>query len=156
MFLSESTGILMNSQMNDFSFPGMSSLYKLPPSPANFMRPGKSPLSSMAPTIVTDAKGHVRLVIGAAGGSKIISGVAQVIARHLWQGLDIKQAIDMRRIHHQLLPMELELEDFDEKNVEEVRTLKPGASLNLDNKPACLTRLCYSTRPSSSSRWVTT
>ena len=64
--------------MDDFSTPGKSNAYGYPPSPANFIRPGKRPMSSMSPTIVTDDNGDVKMVAGASGGSRIISGTATV------------------------------------------------------------------------------
>ena len=68
----------MNNEMDDFSTPGEHNYYGFPPSPANFIRPGKRPMSSMSPTIVTDVNGDVRMVAGASGGSRIISGTATV------------------------------------------------------------------------------
>lgn len=59
-FVSKQTGIIMNNQMDDFSTPGVVNVYGIPPSPANFVRPGKHPLSSMSPTIITDENGDVR------------------------------------------------------------------------------------------------
>ena len=78
-YRSKTTGITYNNEMDDFSTPGKSNLYGYPPTEANYIRPKKRPLSSMCPSIITDAKGDVKMVAGASGGSRIISGTAQVI-----------------------------------------------------------------------------
>lgn len=64
--------------MDDFSIPGKKNAYGIPPSPANFIRPRKMPLSSMCPTILLDRDQNVELILGAAGGSKITSSIAYV------------------------------------------------------------------------------
>lgn len=65
----------------------------------------------MSPAVFVDSSGDVRLVVGAAGGTMITSSVAWTAMNNLWLGKDIKEAIDARRIHHQLLPMILSYED---------------------------------------------
>lgn len=107
---SKRTGIVLNSQMDDFSYPWKINYFGLPGSPSNQMRPGKRPLSSMCPTIIVDSDNNVKLVVGGAGGSQITSSVALTLIRMLWFGDTIKSAIDAPRIHHQLVPMEVNYE----------------------------------------------
>ena len=85
-FMSPSTGIIMNSQMDDFGSPNITSAYDVPPSPNNYIFPGKRPMSSISTTIVTDHEGRVRAVAGASGGTKIITATAQVLLRALYLG----------------------------------------------------------------------
>lgn len=109
-FTTHTTGIVMNNVMDDFSSPGITNYFGLQPSPANFIAPGKRPLSSMSPSIITDQNGNAKMVIGASGGTKITTAVALVTMRKLWFGQTIKQAVDEARIHHQIFPMIAEYE----------------------------------------------
>ncbi|XP_027844964.1 scoloptoxin SSD14-like isoform X2 [Aphis gossypii] len=109
-FVSESTGIIFNNEMNDFSTPGFSNFYDFPPSLPNIIQPYKRPMSSMCPTIITDSKGDVVLVIGGAGGSKIPLATAYVSALILWYNKTLKEAIEEPRLYHQLIPMQVDYE----------------------------------------------
>ena len=94
--------------MDDFSYPNVSNAFGLPPSPNNFVKPGKRPQSSMVPTIVTEAIDglHVpRLVVGAAGGTRITTSVALTIINNIMQDWDLETSVNHPRLHHQLLPM---------------------------------------------------
>ncbi|XP_028396724.1 glutathione hydrolase 1 proenzyme-like [Dendronephthya gigantea] len=104
-YRSKDTGIVYNNEMDDFSTPKQQNGYNYPPAKNNFIQPGKRPLSSMSPTIFVDKKtGDVRLVVGAAGGSKIISSTAWVSMMNLWMGMSLEDAVAVPRLHHQLIP----------------------------------------------------
>jgi gamma-glutamyltranspeptidase / glutathione hydrolase len=106
------TGIVLNNEMDDFaSAPGVPNAFGLIGSQANAIAPRKTPLSSMTPTIVTE-KGHLRMVVGAPGGSTIITQVLQVILNVLVYGMDAGAAVSAPRIHHQWLPDELRIEPW--------------------------------------------
>jgi gamma-glutamyltranspeptidase/glutathione hydrolase len=103
-------GFLLNNEMDDFtSKPGVPNMYGLIQSAANSIAPGKRPLSSMTPTIVLKG-GRVRLVLGSPGGSTIITTVANDIVSILDNGLNVQQAADAPRFHHQYLPDVLDVE----------------------------------------------
>ncbi|XP_030379577.1 glutathione hydrolase 1 proenzyme [Scaptodrosophila lebanonensis] len=106
------TGVLFNNAMTDFSIERLKNHFNLPFVPnKNMITAGATPMSSMTPVIVTErSTGKVRLVVGAAGGTKIISSLVPVLIRTLWQQVNIKGAIDAYRVHHQMLPNVLEYE----------------------------------------------
>ena len=104
------TGIIFNNEMRDFSTPGDQIEYGLSSAQANFIEPGKRPLSSMAPTILTDLEGEVVTVLGGSGGSKILTSVTFVAAHAIWLGKPLHVAIDTPRIHDRLIPNELDYE----------------------------------------------
>ena len=105
------TGVLMNNEMDDFaSRPGVPNLFGLVQGEANAVGPGKKPLSSMTPTIVLDKDGKFWFATGARGGPRIISAVLQIVINMIDHGMNIQQAIDAPRIHHQWLPDEIRTE----------------------------------------------
>ncbi len=106
------TGFLLNNEMDDFTIkPGVPNLFGLVQGKANSVAPGKRPLSSMSPTIVTK-DGKVLLVLGSPGGSRIITIVLQAIINVIDYGMSPQEAIDAPRIHHQWLPDEVFYERF--------------------------------------------
>jgi gamma-glutamyltranspeptidase/glutathione hydrolase len=108
-------GFLLNNEMDDFAVKsGVPNFYNLVGSKANEIAPGKRMLSSMAPTIIMK-KGKPLLVLGAPGGSKIITTVAEVIIDVIRFGLNLKEAVRQPRFHHQWLPdtLYLEMGGFD-------------------------------------------
>ncbi|GMT35975.1 hypothetical protein PFISCL1PPCAC_27272, partial [Pristionchus fissidentatus] len=117
---SESTGLIWNSQMDDFSNPDAPNFYGYPPSPANYIKPGKRPMSSISPLVIFDKTNKtVQLAVGGAGGSTIISGVAQIAMRTLMLGWNIKEAMDRPRLHDQLMPNVTQFEqDFPPEYVQ--------------------------------------
>nr|WP_232792829.1 gamma-glutamyltransferase [Caulobacter hibisci] len=100
----EGAGFLLNDEMDDFSAkPGAPNMFGVVGGDANAVAPGKRPLSSMTPTILT-RDGKVAMVIGTPGGSRIFTSVFQVLANIYDYGLPLDQAQKQRRFHHQLLP----------------------------------------------------
>ncbi len=106
------TGFLLNDEMDDFSAkPGIPNQFGLVGAEANAIEPGKRPLSSMTPSIVTK-DGKLLLVVGSPGGSKIITTVYQVILNVVDLGMDVQGAVSWPRTHHQWLPNRLRAEPF--------------------------------------------
>ena len=98
------TGFFLNDEMDDFTVkPGVPNLFGLVQGSANAIAPGKRPLSSMSPTLVSK-DGKVLLVLGSPGGSRIITITAETIMNIIDYGMAPQEAVDAPRIHHQWLP----------------------------------------------------
>ncbi len=109
----DGAGFFLNNEMDDFSAkPGVPNMFGLVGNEANSVAPGKRMLSSMTPTIVDDPQGRLYMVIGTPGGSTIITTVFQVMLNVIDHGMDIQQAVDAGRVHHQWLPDVLTSESF--------------------------------------------
>jgi gamma-glutamyltranspeptidase/glutathione hydrolase len=110
--VADGTGILLNNEMDDFTQkPGVPNLYGLVQGEANAIEPRKTPLSSMSPTIVAK-DGKPFMVIGSPGGSRIITITLEAIVNVVDHGMNIQEAIDAPRIHHQWLPDTVYIEPF--------------------------------------------
>lgn len=106
------TGILMNNEMDDFtSQVGAPNMFGLIQGEANAIAPGKRPLSSMTPTIVTK-DGRLALVTGSPGGPTIINTVFQVVTNFIDFSMPVPQAVEAPRVHHQWMPDVLTFERF--------------------------------------------
>ena len=117
------TGILLNNEMDDFAAaPGVPNLFGLVGGEANSIAPGKTPLSSMTPIIVTE-NGKFRLAAGAPGGSTIITTVLQIVLNVLVYDMNVGEAVSAPRVHHQWLPDRLMVEKggFDAATLSELR-----------------------------------
>ncbi len=104
------TGFFLNDEMDDFtSKPGAPNMYGLVQGEANSIAPGKRPLSSMAPTIVT-RNGKLVMITGSPGGSRIITIVLETLLDVLQHHMNVAQAVDAPRMHMQWLPDEIQYE----------------------------------------------
>ncbi|KAL8942684.1 MAG: hypothetical protein Q9211_001282 [Gyalolechia sp. 1 TL-2023] len=137
------SGIIMNNQMNDFSIPSHSNQFGYRPSPANYIAPRKRPLSSMSPLMAASkANPDEMAIFGAAGGSRIITAVAQNVLDILLHNMTTFASVKEARLHDQLVPNFLYVEwDYDNATVEmmrerghEVERIPPGYS------SACIVR----------------
>jgi gamma-glutamyltranspeptidase/glutathione hydrolase len=111
--MAKGTGILLNNEMDDFAAkPGTPNLYGLIQGERNAVAPKKRPLSAMTPTIVLRKDGSLWFTAGSPGGPTIINTVLCIITNVIDYEMNIQQAIDFPRIHHQWLPDELVGEPF--------------------------------------------
>jgi len=103
-------GFLLNNEMDDFApKPGEANSYGLVQGEANAIAPGKTPLSSMTPTIVM-RDGKPYLALGSPGGPTIINSVLEVIVNVVDFGMNVQDAVNWPRFHHQWQPDELRME----------------------------------------------
>src|SRR5699024_5906939 len=104
-------GFFLNNEMDDFTAkPGVPNMFGLIQGKVNAIEPGKRMLSSMSPTIVTE-NGDVRMVLGAAGGPRIITAVFQMFLNG-YLGMNAQEAVSAPRFHHQWMPDILYYEPF--------------------------------------------
>jgi gamma-glutamyltranspeptidase / glutathione hydrolase len=103
-------GFLLNNEMDDFTAkPGVPNTYGLIQGPANAIGPGKRPLSAMTPTIVLK-DGRLFLMLGSPGGPRIITTVANILIGVVDYGMNLQEAVNASRFHHQWLPDEVYVE----------------------------------------------
>jgi gamma-glutamyltranspeptidase/glutathione hydrolase len=134
--VAEGTGIVLNDEMDDFTtVPGGLNVFGLLTGVKNDIEPGKTPLSSMSPTMVFGADGRVDLVLGSPGGPRIINAVLQTIVNVIDFKMLPLDAVHATRIHHQYIPDELRVEsdslDTDTRKTLEAmgHLLKPISSI---------------------------
>lgn len=116
---SNSTGIIFNDELRDFSTRNHTDIWNLPPNPINFIEPGKRPQSSMSPTILVDSLGQTRMVSGASGGTRITSTVGLITSGYFIFKETLEKVTDMPRVHHQLLPDVVFMEAGFPQNIKE-------------------------------------
>jgi gamma-glutamyltranspeptidase/glutathione hydrolase len=110
--MASSTGVILNDEMDDFtSKVGVPNMYGLIQGEANAIAPGKSPLSSMSPTVVTK-DGKTVMVVGTPGGSRIITATLLTMLNVIDYGMNIQEAVDAPRFHQQWMPEATNLETF--------------------------------------------
>ena len=108
----EGLGFLLNDEMDDFAAKqGVPNVYGLIQGPANAIGPGKRPLSAMTPTMVLK-DGRLFLVLGSPGGPRIITTVANILMGVVEYGMNIQEAVNAPRFHHQWLPDVVRLEEW--------------------------------------------
>ena len=114
------TGIIMNNEMNDFSIPHVRNAFGYVPTPANYIRPHKRSLSSITPLIVEHSSNRsLFAVLGAAGGSRIITATIQNALDVIDRNMTAHEALARPRLHDQLIPNQAFFEwDYDNSTVQ--------------------------------------
>lgn len=119
-----STGIIWNDSMNEFSIPGTVNLFGFTSAPSNYIAPGKKPITFSTPILVLNPKKNLVMAIAASGGTKSITSAIQVLIRILRMNQTLEAAVNAPRLHNQLFPNKLEIEEnFD-----------PAISLSLEER----------------------
>lgn len=132
-------GFLLNDEMDDFAAkPGSPNLFGLVQGEKNAIAPGRRPLSSMVPTIVLK-NGKPFLALGAPGGSRIITAVLQVMLNVMDFGMNVQDAIDFPRVHHQWKPDRLDIERGISPDT--IALLKKAGYHIEETKPAVIARV---------------
>ena len=130
----DGAGFLLNNEMDDFATsPGVQNAFGLIGYEANSIKPAKRPLSSMSPTIVLDPDGTPLMTVGAAGGSRIITTVLQVIISVIDHNLNVQDAINFGRTHSQWIPDVIRYEGVNDSN-EEFNKFLPSLNTNQINE----------------------
>ena len=129
----DGAGFLLNNEMDDFaSSPGSQNAFGLIGYEANSIKPAKRPLSSMSPTIVLNPEGESLMTIGAAGGSRIITTVLQVIISVVDHKLNIQEAINLGRTHSQWIPDVIRYEGINDMNTKSNEFLPSLSTKQID------------------------
>jgi gamma-glutamyltranspeptidase/glutathione hydrolase len=122
-------GFLLNNEMDDFSVkPGSPNMYGLVGGEANSVGPGKRMLSSMTPTII-EKNGDLFMVVGTPGGSTIITSVFQTILNVVDFDMNMQNAVDAKKFHHQWLPDEVSIEDKALDSLTQIRLKAKGYNI---------------------------
>lgn len=134
----EGAGFLMNNEMDDFSAkPGTPNQFGLIGSEANSIQPGKRMLSSMSPVIVLK-NNKPYLVTGSPGGATIITSVLQVVMNVIEFGMNVRDAVELPRIHHQYLPNQIEYEKYGLSNDVKENLKKEGEVIGVKKNLGCV------------------
>jgi len=129
----DGAGFLLNNEMDDFaSSPGSQNAFGLIGYEANSIKPAKRPLSSMSPTIVLNPEGESLMTIGAAGGSRIITTVLQVIISVVDHKLNVQEAINLGRTHSQWIPDVIRYEGINDMNTKSNEFLPSLSTKQID------------------------
>ncbi|HEY3295840.1 MAG TPA: gamma-glutamyltransferase [bacterium] len=134
------TGFFLNNEMDDFvTWPGKPNYFGLVGNAANEIAPGKRPLSSMSPTILTK-NGKPFMVVGSMGGPRIITSVVLTLLNLIDQGMNVQEAMDFPRFHQQWMPDQLYVESDTPMDVQ-VNLRNKGHNVRPQSRWAAVTAI---------------